>query len=120
MASFDFSGDEGLFMLVAAAASAAGGVAWYVPLFATRPAGGTRGAASTKLALALLPPLLLLLLLLVLENWSDPATVAGHGDYVLLFMLGGCAWLWWAAWLARAMGVSPRDDAIERGNRAAT
>jgi len=115
MADADFSGDEILFLLLAAAATAAGIIGWYSPIFRVR----ARGAAANKLLLILVPPALLATLCFVLKRWADPKTVVGHWDYITLFLLGGSAWLTAAAWLARVFGISARDDAIERGNRAA-
>jgi len=117
MANADYSGDEILFLLLlfAAAVTLAGATGWYRPIFLTR----ARGAALNRLLLALLPPLLLAALLHVLRRWADPKTVVGHWDYIVLFLLGGAAWLAAAAGIGRALGVSARDDAIERANPAA-
>jgi len=55
MADADFSGDEILFLLLAAAATAAGIIGWYSPIFRVR----ARGAAANKLLLILVPSALL-------------------------------------------------------------
>ena len=72
-----------------------------------------------RLPLVFLPIACLSGILLVLWNWSDPQTVAGHGDYMTLFMVGGALWVFGSPILTRSMGISARDDAIERQNTAA-
>ena len=60
----------------------------------------------------------LLLTYVVLQTLSD-ANVRGHFDYVLLFLVGAVAWLSIANLAMSVLGISSRDDAIERNNLAA-
>jgi hypothetical protein len=54
----------------------------------------------------------------VLQHWADPQVV-GHFDYTVLFMLGGGMWIFVASRFLMVLGISIRDDAIERDNPAA-
>src|SRR5688500_12071875 len=116
MGNWDFSGDEAIFFLLAGFLGAAGLIKWYAMIARVR--GPARGGA-IRFALALLPVALLAGLLYVLQHWSDPKYVVGQLDYILMFMCGGASWLWVTHFSARWMGISPRDDALERGNGAA-
>jgi hypothetical protein len=73
-----------------------------------------------RFPLVISPIICLTIIYFVLQNWSDPQTVRGHADYVSLFMAGGALWVLGSLVLARMMGISARDDAIERRNPAAT
>jgi uncharacterized membrane protein YjfL (UPF0719 family) len=53
-----------------------------------------------------------------LRRWADPRVV-GHLDYSILVMLGGGMWIFVAARFLEVLGISIRDDAIERDNLAA-
>jgi uncharacterized membrane protein YjfL (UPF0719 family) len=115
MSYFDFDGDEWLF-LVAAAASVIGLiVTYYLPLLSIasikRPSPG-------RLVLACLPLVALFPTHIVLQRWADPRVV-GHLDYTILFMLGGGMWIFGASRFLEVLGISIRDDAIERDNLAA-
>jgi len=116
MGKWDFSGDEVVFLLAAALVGLVGAALWYGRIARMRAA---RGGRASKLILTPLPPLALLALLYVLQHWADPKYVVGQLDYILLFMAGGATWLWIAAGISALMGVSARDDALERGNTAA-
>lgn len=111
----DFSEDEWLFIVLAAGASMYGMLKWYAPLLRVRlPCGNFRWLL--RLVLILLPLGALAGLYAVLQRWSDPVHVIGHLDYIVLFMIGGGAWfVGTIAWLS-LVGLSARDDAIERGN----
>lgn len=115
MGNWDFSDDETFFFFAAAIGALAGFVAWYLPLTRVRAVG----SESCKLTLALTPPACLAALLLVLQRWADPQYVVGKLDYTLLFTAGGAAWMWACGLITSFFGVSRRDDALERSNRAA-
>jgi uncharacterized membrane protein YjfL (UPF0719 family) len=72
-----------------------------------------------RLPLIFLPIVCLSVIFFVLWKWSDPQTVRGHADYMTLFMAGGALWVFGSLILMRLMGISLRDDAIERQNAAA-
>jgi len=112
----DFSGDEGFFLLVSLAVSLATGIAYYRPLLSIdRP---TNRRLSCQILLSILPLGCPALTYLVLANWADPQ-VRNNGGYVFLFIVGGIAWFFAAAQWLRLLGLSFRDDAIERNNPAA-
>jgi uncharacterized membrane protein YjfL (UPF0719 family) len=111
----DFSDDEAFALLACALCSAVAGFRYYLPIFSvTLLAGG----ALLRLLLALAPPLCITLLLPVLLHLTSHEVLEDHG-YVVLFALGGGVWLAIATAVAELLGISPRDDAIERHNPAA-
>ncbi|HEX8524956.1 MAG TPA: hypothetical protein VF669_22085 [Tepidisphaeraceae bacterium] len=116
MAQWDFDGDELLFLLAAGLVSACGALEFCVTVL--RPRSPT--AAPARGLLLLTPPLTLVGLYWVLQHWADPKYVVSHPDYVILFMLGGGAWLTILRLAINYVGVSIRDDVIERNNTAAT
>jgi uncharacterized membrane protein YjfL (UPF0719 family) len=116
IAEWDFSGDEFFFLLLAGTIAAVGAVKWYRPIVGATMIGRR---ALSRWALALTPIALLLFLWAVLQTLADPVYVAGHLDYMLLFTLGGAMWLWASSWCFPFFGVHPRDDVLERDNRAA-
>lgn len=87
---------------------------WYGALLGVTPL-----AASflQRLVLALVPLGCLVLVQFVLSRWSAHEVREG-GEYDFLFVAGGVAWLGFAATLARVIGVSARDDAIQARNPA--
>jgi hypothetical protein len=116
MADWDFADDEIFFLFAAGVGTVVAAVRWYRPLAGRRVVGD---AAGVRGMLAVTPVLCTVGLFEVLRRWSDPVYVAGHADYMLMFLLGGGVWLA-AAWAAVSLvGVSPRDDALERKNVAA-
>jgi uncharacterized membrane protein YjfL (UPF0719 family) len=116
MAQWDFDGDEAFFFFVAAIVTIVAAFRWYLPLARVTRFGQRPGV---RPLLAITPVVAMLALLVVLVCWSDPKSVQGHPDYILLFLAGGGAWLFVASVASSVLGVSPRDDAIERGNLAA-
>jgi uncharacterized membrane protein YjfL (UPF0719 family) len=115
MSHFDFDGDEWLFFL-AAAASVVGLIAtYYLPLLSISP---INRSSLKRIALACLPLVALIPTYVVLQRWADPQVV-GHRDYTSLFLLGGGMWIFVASRFLEVLGISIRDDAIERDNPAA-
>lgn len=111
----EFSGDEVFALFVFGAATVIGAFRYYRSLIGVTVVGervGTRGI------LAIVPPACLALLLPVLLHWTAHEVQDDHG-YVVLFLAGGGAWIDAAMILAAWLGVSFRDDAIERRNSAA-
>jgi uncharacterized membrane protein YjfL (UPF0719 family) len=115
MGKWDFDDDEVLFFLVAGILGAIGLVRWYWPLMRETRLGER---ISRRQLLALTPLLALAGLWFVLNRWADPTEVVGHLDYILLFMAGGLLWLAFTPCTLPLLGVSVRDDAIERENTA--
>jgi uncharacterized membrane protein YjfL (UPF0719 family) len=115
MSYFDFDGDEWLFFLAAAASVVGLIVTYYLPLLSISPI--TRSSLQ-RFALACLPLVALIPTYVVLQRWADPRVV-GHLDYTILFMLGGGMWIFGASRFLEVLGISIRDDAIERDNLAA-
>ncbi len=66
----------------------------------------------------MLPPLAAMPTLLILGRWADPQVV-GHLDYTILFQIGSVAWILASAGCMQLLGISVRDDALERNNPAA-
>jgi uncharacterized membrane protein YjfL (UPF0719 family) len=113
---WEFSGDEVLFLVVASAVALIQTVKWYYALARAK----TFRPSLARLVLAIVPPPLVVVLLIVLQTLADPVYVAGKLDYTLLFTAGGIAWMFVAASAFAWLGISARDDALERGNVAAT
>jgi uncharacterized membrane protein YjfL (UPF0719 family) len=112
---FDFNGDEWLFFFAASASIVGLAVIYYGPLLTIAP---IKGSGLRRLALASLPLAALLPTYAVLKRWAD-YRVVGHFDYTLLFMLGAAMWIFAASRVLGLLGISIRDDAIERDNPAA-
>ena len=115
MSYFDFDGDEWLFFLAAAASVVGLIVTYYLPLVSISP---IKRSSLQRLALACLPLATLVPTYVVLQRWADPRVV-GRLDYTILFMLGGGMWIFVASRFLEVLGISIRDDAIERNNLAA-
>jgi uncharacterized membrane protein YjfL (UPF0719 family) len=115
MSDFDFDGDEWLFFLAAAASTIGLIITYYLPLLSISP---MKRSNLQRFALACLPLVALIPTYVVLQRWADPRVV-GHLDYTILFMLGGGMWIFVASRFLGVLGISIRDDAIERDNLAA-
>ncbi len=115
---FDFSGDEFAFMLVAGIAGVMG-IAHWVGLISPHPALRDRLGPSGRLWLLALPAVCLAIVAAVVWNWADPAQVAGHVDYLILFLAGAASWFWLTVAALSALGIHLRYDVVEGGNRAA-
>ena len=113
---WDFAGDEIAFFSIAGAAALI--LAWWY-LWQIGSVARMLCPESKRRLLLLLPLACLAIVLVVLWNWSDPQTVRGHADYMTLFMVGGAFWVFASPGLMQLMGISMRDDAIERQNSAA-
>jgi len=115
---FDFSEDEVFFMLVAAAVSGWGLFQWFRVIVA-RPTLGDALGGYQRARLAILPVLCLAFAAAVIWNWSDPTAVAGHIDYVILFIAGAGAWFSLTILSLSTLGINVRHDVVVNGNRAA-
>jgi hypothetical protein len=112
---WDFSGDEQLFLCIAGIASMVGTWRWYAPLVL---AHGPFAWASGRASLAFLPLPALMLVYVTLQTLADPAQVAGHADYVTLFMIAGAAWVLWGAAALPLIGLESSQDLLEHRNAA--
>jgi uncharacterized membrane protein YjfL (UPF0719 family) len=115
---FDFSGDEFAFMLIAGIAGVMG-IAHWVGLISRDPPLRDRLGPSSRLWLLALPAICLAIVAVVVWNWADPAQVAGHLDYLVLFLAGAGAWFWLTVAALSTLGIHLRYDVVEGGNRAA-
>lgn len=89
---------------------------WGRDLWALEPRGGT--SLFIRRLLVVCPAALLLLLGLVLTR-AAAQEVRDDWRYVSLFLFVGAVWLIGVARILAALGVSARDDALERNNLAA-
>jgi hypothetical protein len=115
---FDFSGDEILFMLIAGIAGVAGIIHWLGVMSNGSPFRDRLGPSARYWLLAL-PVTCLAIVGSVIWNWADPSQVAGHVDYLTLFLAGAAAWFALTVAGVSALGIHPRYDVAEGGNRAA-
>lgn len=116
---WDFSGDEFAFFGLAVLFGGFGLLGWYYALLRIRRPK-VPGVFLQRFVLAGVPPLALGLLWVVLQRWGDPVFVAGHVDYLLLFMAGGAMWMGLSVGVGFPLaGLFVREDALERANPAA-
>ncbi len=108
-------GDEVFLLLVSAALCFVSVVRWRGMLQLAKTCRANR---TMRLALALTPPVCLLLMLVALRSWADREVRTMVFYQVLLLLLGG-AWLGGATLLFHWLGVSLRDDVVQRRNSAA-
>jgi uncharacterized membrane protein YjfL (UPF0719 family) len=108
------SGDETMVMLVSMVVA---GVAWYRWYAATRVKTlAIRNAGRSLFAMT--PPICFALLFTVLRLWAAD-DVRYSGTYLAFYMFAGAAWIGFCALWLGFLGISPRDDVIERRNLAA-
>jgi hypothetical protein len=115
---FDFTEDEFFFMLAAGVAGAAGIIHW-VRLVSPHPPLSDRLGPSARLGLMALPAVCLAIVTTVIWNWADPVQVAGHVDYLLLFLAGAATWFALTVAAIAALGIHLRYDVVEGRNPAA-
>jgi hypothetical protein len=108
------SGDETFILLISAGVAAFAWYWWYaatrVKVLAVRNAGRSIFIAT--------PPICLAILFTVLRLWAAD-DVRYSGTYLVFYMVAGAAWVGFCALWLGFLGVSPRDDVIERQNLAA-
>jgi uncharacterized membrane protein YjfL (UPF0719 family) len=109
------SGDEVFALVVSVVFAVIGVWRWYGPLVRVT---GLGGSVEARMLLAALPAACGFGLFVVLEVWAAREVREGP-EYVALFMAAGAAWLAGGLGIATAVGVSFRDDAVERHNPAA-
>lgn len=110
---WDFSGDEGFFLLAASIVSIVG-AARYVAMVSLR-----RFVPTSFRAILIATPIVSLVpTFIVLNTIADPVNVVGHPDYILLFMVGGVAWIVVSVELIRLLGFDSVGALLERRNPA--
>jgi hypothetical protein len=112
---WDFSDDEWLAGAFGAMALYAFGWRYYRALAGSSMIGRSH---ATRLLLALFPLLAMLPALATLWFWAD-TQVAGHEDYVLLFLVVGSGILFFSIPLSSVLGISFTADVLDRDNPAA-
>jgi uncharacterized membrane protein YjfL (UPF0719 family) len=108
------SGDEAIALFMSLGFAALAWVAWLVVVLAAARRCWTRA----RVPLLVVPPLCAALLFAILRRYSSE-DVRDAPEYLLLYTAMGMAWLGIAAWLLTQIGLSFRDDVVERGNPAA-
>ena len=93
-------------------------ITWGIWLFRGRRLSALMKPGPGRWALAATPPLCALGLFAVLRWWSA-SDVRGDWAYLLFYQILGAAWVGLASVLLPWFGISPRDDVLERRNRAA-
>jgi hypothetical protein len=110
------SGDELLVLLLGAVVALAAWIGWYVPVARVGGLGArTRGRGVVATA-----PLLAALILYAVLITAAAHDVRDDPKYVFFYMILGAAWVGAGVWLLPMLGLSTRDDVLERGNRAAS
>ncbi len=108
------SGDEFMLLLFSGFVTAYTWYRWYTAAFVR-----TLVARNTSRLIYITGPIVCLTLLyLVLRRWSAD-DVRNSGIYLTLYMLAGAAWVGFGTHLLKFLGISPRDDAVERQNLVA-
>jgi hypothetical protein len=109
------SGDEGFAFMISAVAALAAWGTWYARTAAATTLGSSHHA---RVSLYLTPPLCAVALLIVLRYFASH-DVRDSLLYIAFYLVMGAAWVGVAKGLLPALGLSVRDDAIERRNPAA-
>lgn len=95
------------------------GVALWIPTYkAVLQVHCLRPDSKHRLALGVLPIFCLLFIMFVLLRKASP-DVRSSFDWIAFYLAGGAAWLQLALFLLSLLGVSARDDVLERRNPAA-
>jgi len=93
-------------------------VLWIPTYNAVLQVHSLRSGNKHRIAIALLPLLCLLFIAIVLLKRASP-DVRSDSNWIVLYLAGGTAWLQLGLFLLSFLGVSPRDDVLERKNPAA-
>jgi uncharacterized membrane protein YjfL (UPF0719 family) len=112
----EFSGDEVLLLVLSIVVAVAGLATWFRPLARVAALGSSR---NQRLLLWLVPIVCLGVIWFVLASFAA-SEVRHNTGYTVLFVATGAAWLTVARGLFALLGISFRDDALERNNPAAT
>jgi uncharacterized membrane protein YjfL (UPF0719 family) len=109
------SPDEWVVFAASAVLAVAGWWHWYMPLTSVR----RLGAAARGRRLLALTPLLCALALVAALRLAASFDVRDSSLYLTFYVVVGAAWVRLGSLLFPLLGLSPRDDVIERGNGAA-
>lgn len=107
------SGDELVVLLASGVVTTVAWLTWYV-----RAVRLGRVPAASR-GLLLLSPLVGAVMLFGALKTLAADDVRDAPEYLLLYMLLGGAWIAFGMWFLPMLGLSARDDVLERGNRAA-
>jgi uncharacterized membrane protein YjfL (UPF0719 family) len=110
------SGDEAFAMLVCGLVAVAAWGGWYSSTVSATPLGSSR---HFRFPLYVAPLLCGVALLVVLRYFASH-DVRDNPIYLGFYLLMGAAWVGMIRWVLPSMGISPRDDALERRNLAAS
>ena len=108
------SGDELMVLIVSAFAAASAWYRWYRAVLVRTLVD--RNASRPVFVVA--PAVCLTLLYAILRSWAA-ADVRGSSIYMTFYMVAGAAWVGLITPISCFLGISPRDDAVERQNLAA-
>ena len=109
------SGDEILVFVLSAVVGTVAWLGWYLP-----PLRIARlGAPTPGRGLLLAVPLLAAGVLFLILQTASASDVRDDSRYRSLYLAFGLAWVGVASRASGLLGLSPRDDVFERGNRAA-
>lgn len=108
------SGDEIILMLFSILVTAYTWYRWYSACLVR-----TLVARNTSRLIYVTGPIVCLILLYLILRWWAADDVRDSGTYLTLYMLAGAAWVGFMTRLFGPLGISPRDDAVERQNLAA-
>ena len=110
------SGDEVFALIISGVVALLLWVQWYRQVVIVRTIGPTRTA---RLPLSVAPLLCAVILFVVLRRFAAH-DVRDSGRYLAFYLVMGAAWVGVASRLLPWFGVSPRLDALERRNAAAS
>ncbi len=108
------SGDEVMVFIVSIVAAASAWYRWYCATLVRTL--GVRSASRSIFGVG--PVVCMVLLYVILRLWAAD-DVRNSGTYMMFYMVAGAAWVGLIAPLGCFLGISPRDDAVERQNLAA-
>lgn len=108
------SGDEVMVLIISAVG---GAMAWYRWYSATLVRALVVRNASRS-TFVVWPVICMVLLHAILRSWAAD-DVRDSGTYMTFYMVAGAAWVGFFAQFCGLLGISPRDDAVERQNLAA-
>jgi hypothetical protein len=109
--------DDEMFVLVGALCAAV--VGWGLWYWRLGTVAAAFSPAAVRVPLFVAPPACAVILLGILGTLSAH-DVRDSPAYMFFYLLLGAAWVGGCAFLFPLMGLSARDDAVERGNAAAT
>lgn len=110
-----FSAGESIIMV---ASLGFGGVYWVRWMFAVLFVQGHPRSAGMRVPLSLIPAIALAALFVALNVWASH-DVRDSAGYLFFYVAFGAGWTAVGSWLVSALGISLRDDVLERANSSA-